>query len=266
MNGRELHVVTRARHRVRQLDGAIGHPMIRFEQTFADFLLHHQEQHNRTYHFLILMDALDQRRQADPALLPHRRLAGQSGPGRQRQRPGRKRHAHGPDRPGNHHPLPAGLRPGDPRRERRIEGDHPAESRRAVLRLFRPAGRLVEHPPRPARRLHVRHRQAEPGRARGRPPAGGQGLHRRRNVRHPHRHLHPRAEGRRHLAVPDRRDDDLRQADAGDPAPRTPDLGAVVQRGQPPRLRPAGSAVDRRRTRAATPSATSGRWRAISTA
>ena len=32
--------------------------MIRFEQTFADFLLHHQEQHNRTYHFLILMDAL----------------------------------------------------------------------------------------------------------------------------------------------------------------------------------------------------------------
>lgn len=32
--------------------------MSRFEQTFENFLLHHQEQHNRTYHFLILMDAL----------------------------------------------------------------------------------------------------------------------------------------------------------------------------------------------------------------
>lgn len=32
--------------------------MIHFEQTFMNFLLHHQEEHNRTYHFLILMDAL----------------------------------------------------------------------------------------------------------------------------------------------------------------------------------------------------------------
>ena len=32
--------------------------MIHFEQTFSNFLLHHQEKHNRTYHFLILMDAL----------------------------------------------------------------------------------------------------------------------------------------------------------------------------------------------------------------
>jgi len=32
--------------------------MIRFEQTFMDFLLQHQERHNRTYHFLILMDGL----------------------------------------------------------------------------------------------------------------------------------------------------------------------------------------------------------------
>jgi len=32
--------------------------MIRFEETFMNFLLHHQERHNRTYHFLILMDAL----------------------------------------------------------------------------------------------------------------------------------------------------------------------------------------------------------------
>ena len=32
--------------------------MIRFEQTFMNFLLHHQEKHNRTYHFLILMDAV----------------------------------------------------------------------------------------------------------------------------------------------------------------------------------------------------------------
>ncbi|MEN6450121.1 MAG: hypothetical protein ABFC96_06500 [Thermoguttaceae bacterium] len=35
-----------------------GPLMIRFEQTFADFLLHHQERHNRTYHFLILMEAI----------------------------------------------------------------------------------------------------------------------------------------------------------------------------------------------------------------
>ena len=32
--------------------------MSRFEQTFENFLLHHQEKHNRTHHFLILMDAL----------------------------------------------------------------------------------------------------------------------------------------------------------------------------------------------------------------
>ena len=32
--------------------------MIRLEQTFMNFLLHHQERHNRTYHFLILMDAV----------------------------------------------------------------------------------------------------------------------------------------------------------------------------------------------------------------
>ena len=32
--------------------------MIRFEQTFNSFLLQHQERHNRTYHFLILLDAL----------------------------------------------------------------------------------------------------------------------------------------------------------------------------------------------------------------
>jgi fructose-1,6-bisphosphatase I len=29
-----------------------------FEQTFMNFLLHHQEKHNRTHHFLILMEAL----------------------------------------------------------------------------------------------------------------------------------------------------------------------------------------------------------------
>jgi fructose-1,6-bisphosphatase I len=32
--------------------------MIHFEQTFTHFLLDHQEKHERTYHFLILMDAL----------------------------------------------------------------------------------------------------------------------------------------------------------------------------------------------------------------
>jgi fructose-1,6-bisphosphatase I len=32
--------------------------MVEFEQTFTNFLLHHQERHNRTYHFLILMEAL----------------------------------------------------------------------------------------------------------------------------------------------------------------------------------------------------------------
>lgn len=31
---------------------------MQFEQTFTNFLLRHQEKHNRTYHFLILMDAL----------------------------------------------------------------------------------------------------------------------------------------------------------------------------------------------------------------
>jgi fructose-1,6-bisphosphatase I len=31
---------------------------MRFEQTFMNFILQHQERHNRTYHFLILMDAI----------------------------------------------------------------------------------------------------------------------------------------------------------------------------------------------------------------
>lgn len=31
---------------------------MQLEQTFMNFLLHHQERHNRTYHFLILMDAI----------------------------------------------------------------------------------------------------------------------------------------------------------------------------------------------------------------
>ncbi len=32
--------------------------MLRFEDTFMDFLLEHQERHNRTYHFLILMNSV----------------------------------------------------------------------------------------------------------------------------------------------------------------------------------------------------------------
>jgi len=32
--------------------------MIQFEQTFRNFLLRHQEKYNRTYHFIILMDAI----------------------------------------------------------------------------------------------------------------------------------------------------------------------------------------------------------------
>ncbi|HOD75433.1 MAG TPA: hypothetical protein PKJ17_05360, partial [Syntrophorhabdaceae bacterium] len=31
---------------------------MQLEQTFMNFLLRHQERHNRTYHFLILMDAI----------------------------------------------------------------------------------------------------------------------------------------------------------------------------------------------------------------
>ena len=93
--------------------------------------------------------------------------------------------------------------------------------RRPLFRLFRPAGRLVEPSPRAAGRLPVRHRQAQPGRPRGRPPAGRKRLHRRRNVRHSHRRLHPRTEGRRRLAVPDRRDDDLRPARGGSSCPKT---------------------------------------------
>ncbi len=38
--------------------GDKGDGVIRFEQTLTSFLLHHQETHHRTYHFLILMDAV----------------------------------------------------------------------------------------------------------------------------------------------------------------------------------------------------------------
>ncbi len=56
--------------------------MIRFEQTFMNFLLQHQERHQRTYHFLILMDALVsagkyiQHYYLTGALKGHRGLAG----------------------------------------------------------------------------------------------------------------------------------------------------------------------------------------------
>ena len=32
--------------------------MMKFDDTFMDFLLEHQERHNRSYHFLILMNAI----------------------------------------------------------------------------------------------------------------------------------------------------------------------------------------------------------------
>jgi fructose-1,6-bisphosphatase I len=35
-----------------------GGSTMRFEQTFMNFLIQHQEKHNRTYHFLILMEAM----------------------------------------------------------------------------------------------------------------------------------------------------------------------------------------------------------------
>ena len=38
--------------------------MAHFEQTFMNFILQHQEQHNRTHHFLILIGFHPQRRQA----------------------------------------------------------------------------------------------------------------------------------------------------------------------------------------------------------
>ncbi len=32
--------------------------MVQFEQTFRNFIMRHQENYNRSYHFLILMDAI----------------------------------------------------------------------------------------------------------------------------------------------------------------------------------------------------------------
>ena len=40
------------------MEGGKKRSGIAFEETFMNFLLHHQEKHNRTHHFLILMDAL----------------------------------------------------------------------------------------------------------------------------------------------------------------------------------------------------------------
>lgn len=40
------------------MEGSRARSGVAFEQTFMNFLLQHQEQHNRTHHFLILMDAL----------------------------------------------------------------------------------------------------------------------------------------------------------------------------------------------------------------
>jgi fructose-1,6-bisphosphatase I len=40
------------------MEGSRKQSRIAFEETFMNFLLHHQERNNRTHHFLILMDAL----------------------------------------------------------------------------------------------------------------------------------------------------------------------------------------------------------------
>ena len=51
-------------------------------------------------------------------------------------------------------------------------------------------------------------------------------------------------QGRRHVAVPHRRDDDVRPADADDPAARARRLGTVVQRREPPHVLRPRAAVD----------------------
>ena len=102
--------------------------MIRFEQTFADFLLHHQEQHNRTYHFLILMDALI----SAAKRIQHYYLTGalQGNLGQAGSVNVQGENVMRMDQIAQEitHPLSAGLRPGDPCHQRRIERNHPAQS------------------------------------------------------------------------------------------------------------------------------------------
>ena len=220
--------------------------MIRFEETFANFLLHHQERHNRTYHFLILMDAITsaakhiQQYYLTGALKGNLGSAGRvnvQGEDVMRmdqiaqqivihylKASGRVISAVSEE---SKDVIPVNLDDGryfvyfDP-----LDGSSNIAHGLPVGFLFGIAKRNLNGP--------------EDGHLRA-----GKRLHRRRNVRDSHRHLHPGAEGRRRVAIPDRRDNDFRPAQPDDPARERRDLGIVVQLGPPPRLRRARAEVDR---------------------
>ncbi len=161
---------------------------VAFEQTFIDFLLQHQEKHNRTYHFLILMDALIsaakhiQHYYLTGALKGNLGLAGAVNvQGEDVMRMDQIAHEI------TIHYLKASGRVIHAVSE---ESDEiipidPEGGRYFVY--FDPLDGSSNVPARPAGRLPVRHRQAQPDGARGRPPEGRKRLYRRGHVRDTHR-------------------------------------------------------------------------------
>ena len=168
--------------------------MLHFEETFMDFLLEHQERHNRTYHFLILMNSLlnaakrIQHYYLTGALRGNLGLAGSTNV--------QGEEVLQMDEIANEvvkHYLASSGRVIHAVSEEEKE-HHPDERRgRPLLRLLRPDGRLVERPPQPARSGSS---SASPSATSTGPRTctcgPGTRLHRLGHVRHPDRDVHHR--------------------------------------------------------------------------
>ena len=140
--------------------------MIQFEQTFMDFLLHHQEKHNRTHHFLILMDAVISAAKRIQHYYLTGALQGNLGPAGSVNVQGENvmRMDQIAQEITIHYLKASGrvIHAVSEESKEIVQLNPPHDRAGAVLLLFRSLGRLVEHPPRPAGRLHVRHRQEKP--------------------------------------------------------------------------------------------------------
>ena len=220
--------------------------MLQFDKTFMDFLLEHQERHNRTYHFLILMNSIlnaakrIQFYYQTGALRGNLGLAGSinvQGEDVMKmdeiandlvkhylQSSGRVIYAIGEE--------------DEDRIEMNMSGGR-------YFVYYDPMDGSSNVPHNLPIGCPFRRRQAQSRRARGHAPPGRARIHRFGNVRHSHRDVHHRPAPGGLLAVPHRRDDELRQADEDGSAGRPQELGNILQFRQPRDLRPGHSEVDR---------------------
>jgi len=203
--------------------------MLQIEQTFMDFLLEHQERHNRTYHFLILMNSIMNAIKRilyyylTGALRENLGLAGSVNVQGEEvmkmdeianelvkhylQRSGRVIHAVGDE-------------------EEEIIPMNVGGGRYFVY--YDPMDGSSNVPHNLPHRVSLRRGQAQPGRPRRHASAGRPRVHCLRHVRHPHGNIHHCPPAGRVLAVPHRRDIQLCQAHQ-DGAPRQQEVMGTNQ-------------------------------------